>query len=276
MNILKKLKYLVGSLYFLCRYGRPNLQFRRALVSKNSSHPTYNQHAQQLENGGILILPSYYSGDTLKQMQIDFERWVPQKPTENEKEFYELDKKLLKDSIPLSRFAVDPYLNDLVAYYWGRHISLAETSGVRLNPCEPYEDGSFQWHHDAIRKQIKVYVFLTEVPENGQTLDYIPKTHNITHWAIGDYQETRFSQEEIEQYFKNYSKPINCSCPAGTVVIFDTNGLHRGNRNLGARRDSWTFNFNGGNRRQFHTIPNLHPEVLACLDENQKRMVRTH
>ncbi|HIC44495.1 MAG TPA: hypothetical protein EYO73_09520 [Sulfurimonas sp.] len=139
MNILRKLKHLADSLYFLCTYGRPNLQFRRNLVSKNSSHPTFSQHAQQLVDEGILILPSYYSGDTLKQMQMDFERWVPKEPS-SENNIYFLDKNCMEDSIPLSKIAVTPYLTDLAAYYWGKPVYLAETSGLRLEPNEPYKD----------------------------------------------------------------------------------------------------------------------------------------
>lgn len=272
----KKLKELFSSLYFLFTYARPNLQFRHSLVSKYSSHPMFYQHAQQLEEEGIVILPAYFSGDILKQMQMDFEKWAPQEPTEKpHKEVYRLKRECLENSIELSSAAVDPYLNDLVAYYWGKPIYLAEVSGRRLEPCEPYEYGAFQWHHDCKRKQIKVFIFLNEVPEDGQVMHYIPKTHKIVHWDL-NYDKSRYSHGKIESWFKKYSPPLNCSCPAGTVAIFDTNGLHRGNRNFGPRRDSWTFNFNGGNRRQFQPIPNLHPEVLARLNKDQKRRVRAH
>jgi hypothetical protein len=274
-HLVRKLWSIVNSIHFLYVHARPNAQFRRALSSKYSSHPTFYQHTQQLEGEGILILPSYYSGDTLKQMQMDFEKWVPPKPNNSvHTGGYWLNKECMGDSVILSRAAVDSYLTDLVAFYWGKPIYLAEVCGKRLEPCEPYESGSYQWHHDTVRKQTKVFIFLTEVTEDGQVMEYIPKTHNIVHWDLSDYKNSRFNREEIESYFENYSKPLSCSCPAGTVAIFDTNGLHRGNRNLGSRRDSWTFNFNDGNRKQFHPIPNLHPEVLACLDKNQKRMVR--
>ena len=280
MNILKELKYLVSklrvivtSMYFLCFHGRPNAKFRHALSSKYSSHPTFKEHTQQLENEGILILPSYFSDDTLKQMQMDFNKWVPEKPNNPDHSWaYWLNKKCMSDSVMLSQAAVDTYLTNMVAYYFGKPIYLSEVSGKRLDPCDPYEFGSFQWHHDTIRKQIKVMIFLTDVPEDGQVMEFIPKTHNIVHWDC-TYEVTRFNQEKIERYFENYSKPLSSFCPSGTVIIFDTNGLHRGNRNRGPYRDSWTFNYRG-TRKHLQPIPNLHPEVLAYLDKDQKRMIR--
>jgi hypothetical protein len=31
--------------------------------------------------------------------------------------------------------------------------------------------------------------------------------------------------------------PVECAGPAGSVILFDSNGIHRGNRNLGPRRE---------------------------------------
>ncbi len=31
---------------------------------------------------------------------------------------------------------------------------------------------------------------------------------------------------------------VECAGPSGSIVLFDTNGIHRGNRNAGPRRDA--------------------------------------
>jgi hypothetical protein len=274
-RILRSLPY---SLYHFCTFARPNLKFRHSLTSKYQSHPTFHLHIKQLEEDGVLVLPSYYSGETLKQMQTDFERAVPQEPVDSpiDIEWYTVQGDCMENSIPISRMAVDPYLTDLAAYYWGKPISLTQSIGTRLEPCQPYEGAACQWHHDSLRKHIKVTIFLTDVPENGQVMQYIPKTHKTIYWDLGNYQESRFTREQIDPYFKKYSKPLSCVCPAGTVVIFDPNGLHRANRSLTARRDSWTFQFNSGERKTFKPISSLHPEVLSGLNQDQKRMMRVH
>ena len=247
-------------------HQRPNKRYRQNLV--NSEPQTdFLEHAQTLCRDGVLILPSYFGGDDLKRMNDDFARWTEDWDLPEDAKL-DITSSYLKDSAAFSRATFDPYLLSLVRYYWGKPVFLAESTGTRIDPIEIKDYSAFQWHHDAKRMQVKVMIVLTDVPADGQRMFYLPGTHRLWHQHVGTYQETRVPPEVAQIYGDH----VECYGPAGSVVIFDTNGIHRGNRNLGPRRDTWTNNYTAG--RFLFPLPGLHPDVLPGMTPEQLTMTR--
>ena len=259
------LKYL----YYRYVYERPGVIYRAKLRNLISDQ-TFGMHCSQLIEDGVVILPSYFSGEQLKTMQQDFDRWCETK-TPEPKGITHIDggtgEIYLSTSIALSQAIIDPYILAIVSYYWGKPIKLAYARGYRTEPISPEEYRAFQWHHDLKRKQVKVMLYLTDVPADGQRMDYIPKSHVVWH-SFRSQKQSVFSREQAA----SYGTPIPCCGPAGTVVIFDTNGLHRGNRNLGPRRDQYTVNYTGG--RALFPLPGIHPNVSGSLSGHMQRICR--
>jgi ectoine hydroxylase-related dioxygenase (phytanoyl-CoA dioxygenase family) len=197
---------------------------------------------------------------------------VHRKPEADDNGFKDFDgakgERFLESSVAFSTLAIDPYITSLASYYWGKPIRLAYAHGYRLEPVSEREYRAFQWHHDLKRKQIKVMVLLTDVPANGQRMDYIPGSHVIWH-RFTNHRDVRFTRDQALQF----GEPIPCHGPAGTVVVFDTNGIHRGNRNPGPRRDQYTFNYTAG--KALFTIPGIHPQVRSAMDRRQGLLVRS-
>lgn len=245
-------------------YEWPSERFRRKLAE--SGDHEFCKQAQQLCGNGLLILPSYFAGDTLKAMQDEFLRGVQIAPKNPDNSVF-VPKSWLTECPVLSRAAVDPYLLGLVSYYWGKPVFLSETVGTRTEPVQLGDYSAYQWHHDAKNKQVKIMILLVDVPVDGQRMDYLPGTHKIWH-DFGSYGETRFKPE----YVKKFGQIVSCAGPAGTVIIFDTNGFHRGNRNLSTRRDIWTFFYTAGHA--LFPIPTLHRSVIPSLSAEQRRVVR--
>jgi ectoine hydroxylase-related dioxygenase (phytanoyl-CoA dioxygenase family) len=119
-----------------------------------------------------------------------------------------------------------------VEAYYARPIYVAEVQANRLEPVERYEGDSYQWHHDMKGKYVKAMWLLTDVSKEGQRMSYIAGSHRIKHRAAR-YEESRFTEAQA----RAYGEVVECVAPAGSVVVFDTNGIHRGNRNQGPRRD---------------------------------------
>jgi hypothetical protein len=269
-DTLERLQRFLPYLYERYVYEQPSRHYRRRLARVlNKTH--FTEHGEQLCKDGVIILPEYFTGATLKEMQDDFDRWCISKTQLDQNGFVDFDgskgESYLKTSIAFSRAAVDPYLTALASYYWGKPIKLAYSHGYRLEPVEEREYRAFRWHHDLKRKQIKVMILLSDVPSDGQRMDYIPGSHKVWH-IFTNQRDVRFTKEEALRF----GEPIRCTGPAGTVVVFDANGLHRGNRNLGPRRDQYTFNYTAG--RALFPLPGLHPEVAQLLKGREKRLAR--
>lgn len=132
----------------------------------------------------------------------------------------------------------EPRLLRWLSDYWNAPPVATTIAARRFLPSSINGYGAFQWHIDCTRPQVKAMLLLTDVGENDQRMDYIPGTHR-ENWSLRDYNTTRFTEEQA----RSYGEPLACIGPAGTLVLFDTNGLHRGNRTLGAIRDTITIYF---------------------------------
>ena len=253
--------------YYRHIYARPRWGFRNK-VTKSVSRSDFQELALRLDAQGVVILPSYFSTESLREMQADFERSASTiAPDEVAQQF--LDRSYLSASAPLCEASIDPFLTALVKYHFGKPIYLSDNNGLRIEPVAELEDyDTHQWHHDAKRKQVKVLILLTDVQEDGQRMDYLPGTHKIWHGRVWTNKDSEFTSESV----RKYGEPVHCAGPAGTVVIFDTNGLHRGNRNLGARRDVWFFHYSAG--RQLAPRADLHPDVVRTMTAETRRMAR--
>lgn len=251
-------------------YERPSHWYRRRLLDV-TGFESLRAHCETMDRNGVLILPGYFSGQNLQQMQQDFNHWCELKTGIDKYGFKDFDggkqENYLATSKVFSAAAVDLYLTALVSCYWGKPIQLAYCHGYRLDPIEPREYRAFRWHHDLKRKQVRVMVLLSDTPVEGQRMDYIAGSHRVWH-RFTNHRHVRFTEEQA----LSYGPPIHCVGPAGTVVLFDANGIHRGNRNLGPRRDQYTFNYTAG--RALFPLPGLHPEVVQQLTFRQRRMMR--
>ena len=234
--------------------------------------PEFESHAERLCRDGLLILPEFLPQDQLRELQYEFSRLVADvSPTRGEVGQFQLRQERVRKSLPISALAVDPVLRAFAEYYWGKKAILVSADGYRIEPANIPDRGSFQWHHDGKRKQLRAMVLLTGVRENGQRMDYIPGSHRIWY-PYHARNDNRFTVEEAMKL----GAPVPCAGPAGTIVLFDTNGLHRGNRNLGPRRDilQCSFQAKGSLNTLPHSPVELHPDVVAGLDADQRDIAR--
>jgi hypothetical protein len=133
----------------------------------------------------------------------------------------------------LTALILDPFVLAVFDAYVRRRLYLAATAVSRLEPTTPYEGGDCCWHHDTKGRYLKAFWFLTDVPPDGQRMSYVLGSHRIWRKPSLSDAQTHLSETEA----RSLGPVVECSGPAGSVVLFDANGIHRRNRNLGLRRD---------------------------------------
>ncbi len=192
--------------------------------------------AASLKADGICVLERLLVGQPLQRAQevvqamIDEAGRRPRAPGDTPNALSE-EVNLIRQPL-LADLLLHPLVLAAVEAYYGKPIFLAQASVQRLNPVEPYEDRSFQWHHDTKGKYVKAMWLLADVPSGGQRMSYAVGSHTMRHrWAT--YEETRFTEAQA----RASGAALECCGPAGSVVVFETNGIHRGNRNQGPTRD---------------------------------------
>lgn len=249
-------------------YNKASSSFRRNLVQsfEGEEASSFQAQAEAFVSNGIIGLPGYFS-EHIQALGAEFAGMIEKSNTSigrNSQEDGVVDLGHMSigntgfASSPLaSKLAFDPYLLKLVGYYFGKNITLTQVGGTRLLPRDiDFDYRSMQWHHDTKGKQVKIFILLTDVATDGQCTHFVCGSH------MGNYDRKdngRRSQAQVDQMMKNEGKSIaRAAGQAGTVWILDTNGLHRGNRNMSATRDVLVYNYTAG-RHKFDF--DLHPDV---------------
>lgn len=276
-NIADPVKILLSELRHRFVYERADKGFRRHILE--TLEPKYSRaeflhDATQLLEHGIVIKMGYLAS-RIAEIQREFESVIDEykivqgkmgvNPEECALGHISVVSEALRKCPALSLLAVDPYLTKLAAYYWGKQVVLAQSGGNRLEPIDyPGDYRSFQWHHDAKRKQIKAMILLTDVASEDQRMLYLPGTHLTWH-------RNRLDSRRTPEQALSFGPEIEAIGPAGTVIMFDTNGLHRGNRTNTRRRDTWTFTYTAGK----YLFPIcLAPSIVPRLTTEQRRIAR--
>jgi len=193
--------------------------------------------AATLRKEGIVMLPGYFTGEFLERLIQAFGAAI-----ENRTSPYDPDALVNLDFIPddstFMESAMDAFLLEIMANYYQKRFAIARSQAGRLMPTEAYRDNSYQWHHDCRGRQLHLMILLNDIEPTGQRMSYLKGTHEryYTHFR-GVADGSRFENDLIEDSPAPDRIEEVCG-KAGTVAIFDSNGLHTGNRNSNGSRDS--------------------------------------
>ncbi len=116
--------------------------------------------------------------------------------------------------------------------YLEREITLRFCMANRTRFVEKNSGSGGGWHRDMnYKKGFKALVYLVDVTEENGCFQYLPKSssalHHLLKTPIAD--KYQFSQEDVmAMVSQDATKIMNLTAKAGTVVLFDTNGVHRG------------------------------------------------
>lgn len=252
-------------------YERPSTAYRRQ-VARRATVPGFLDYANTLCATGGVVIPRFFEEEKLRGLQEEFERLVQTNPIDPRSAAVSkvhIAESRIHESRLFSELVFEPNLLALVEYYWGKPVVLHGGGGTRSEPADVPDHGSNQWHHDGKRKQVRFFVFLTDVPEDGQGTKFVPGSHRIFHTDISD---SRLVAEDVERF----GRAVSCAGPAGSVALIDTNVFHRATRNTESRRDIWSYAYRAPNplTTPLNPAPALHPDVTKELNAEQRRVAR--
>jgi hypothetical protein len=182
-----------------------------------------------LETDGFVIMPEFVTGPRLAGMQLAFSRALGRLRA-NSIDGYEKTERLrdmIEHPLLLDQgfldLGLDPLIVELVRRYVGPQSQLTECKGWRSRITARDWHG---WHgdawydqqalHDCIPRELKVGLYLTDVDSGG--LAYIKGSHRLLQPRLHSRQQggTAWQGERVDVHG-----------PAGTIVVFDTSGIHR-------------------------------------------------
>lgn len=182
-----------------------------------------------VEQDGIAVIPGYVTGSRLAAMRQTFSAALARLRINNIDGYEKTER--LRDMIehPLLldqgflELGIDPMVTEVVRRYVGPQFQLNECKGWRSRPTMKDWHG---WHgdswydqevvRDSIPRELKLGLYLTDVSSGG--LSYVRGSHR-------KQLPTLHPRGPAEQAFEERSLKVNG--PAGTVMLFDTSGVHR-------------------------------------------------
>lgn len=98
---------------------------------------------------------------------------------------------------------------------------------LRQSRVVPTPVDNLCWHRDGEdpRYLIKLFVYLNDVSADNGAHAYVKGSHRVVN--PGRFSKTRFTDEEILTTFGSEAQVVHAG-PAGTVILEDTRGYHRG------------------------------------------------
>ncbi|MCB0320795.1 MAG: phytanoyl-CoA dioxygenase family protein, partial [Bdellovibrionales bacterium] len=212
--------------------------------------------SEQLNTRGIVRIEKALDERELEQLLGDFAAFITRIEQEPEKEldpngftkeyFHEefemyVTNSPFEHSPTLASVCAKPRLIRILNEYLQGYGCLHQATQIRTLPTKTTGYGSFQWHHDAWGKRINIMILLSDIGEGDQYMTFVEGSHRL-YYGYEKFLHSRFTQDEIDARLPG-AAIFKAMGKAGDVVMFDSNGLHSGNRTPGRARDAVIANY---------------------------------
>lgn len=152
----------------------------------------------------------------------------------------------------------DPLLAELERHVYGCHLVVDKLYVYRSPVCRQAPRASWLWHFDNHpREMLKVMVYLTDVTEGTAPFEYLeaePGRALLGSPIAPLHNDSRVPAEAIERHIRNGARRRAVTGPAGTVLIFDDNVVHRATLAETGHRDVVVFQIRPAT---FNAMPRL-------------------
>jgi hypothetical protein len=137
----------------------------------------------------------------------------------------------------LGEFRYEPFVFRIAAAYYGAPIF----SGVLVYQHNTQSNTNARYYHvDAFSKQFKAFLYLDDVDEGNGPFTYLRGSHH-SQWVRlkkqffgnGQSSPTAFNDRDLKALLKH---EVKVSGPAGTLIVADVRGLHRGSPQVSRSR----------------------------------------
>jgi hypothetical protein len=204
------------------------------------AHPV----TQQLEQEGVVMIPDLVPPDQLRAMQRAFAarlehlRWNDVDGYEKTEPYRHTIQDVLRLEQGFVDLALHPLVKTVLAEYLGPNFALTEAKGWKSLPTRRDFHG---WHGDAWYDQSRVTGFPREVKLAMYLTDVKTGAFHYLRGSHGKQHPHLLRKDEAAQIPED--RVLACTGPAGTVLLFDTTGIHRQGMPILEQRQAIFYNY---------------------------------
>jgi hypothetical protein len=211
--------------------------------------PDEAQLVASLRADGYVVVPSFWPHERALEMKTRLEAFLAEGKSkdfesgaylrfrdnvtydEGVRRLYHVDKEVPD----LAEFRNDPMIGRIVEAYYGHPYH----SGVLMYQYNTKSNANTRYHHvDAFSKEFKAFLYLDDVDEGNGPFAYIPGTQRahlrrIVKQLREGSSATGFTNEELKG---SIGREVKLVGEAGTLILADVRGFHRGTPQLDRSR----------------------------------------
>lgn len=199
-----------------------------------------NSIVNKLKKYGIAIIPSYIVADELKQLKEEYNKSFEYSgsgfcvkhihPTNKDGMVVRVKRKELdlNDFPTLGKIFSSNFMEKVLAEYFSPY-QYRLNNDIFITHEKPFDVPILPWHYDR-QQALKFYIYVKDTQQSDGAFEYVPGSHYEGryranyHLAIG----TPLQQLPNDIPEDEILNPVTIEGKAGDLIIFDTDGFHRG------------------------------------------------
>lgn len=212
---------------------------KRNLVWKHSirKNSVQEEALLSLNSRGYYLKPDFLSRKQCEELCLIIDNIIKEKPqfihpaVKNDHRIYGIENLEPKFAF----FTNNELLTEIASNYLGQVSKAAFTLGARLDFCSSENNSSGGgWHRDSAFRQVKAMIYLSDVDIGNGPFQYLPKSQMFTNTLKAncvsgkEYDDVRWSEESVNNLLKSGWSVETFYAKKGTLLIFDSSGIHRG------------------------------------------------
>ena len=234
INYFKKLT--ATTLLILFKYS-DNSSGGKILKSKIILSDFESNTIDKLRKDGLVIIEDFYSRNQCEVIIDDINKHIkighPKMFIDSKSSDHRINgMEYLSENV--NKFISDDFLDKISKVYSNKEFLHKFCMGAKLKYKAENLGSGGGWHRDSLGFQYKAMLYLSDVDENSGPFEYFIGSHKsffkfknyILDFANGFKDIVRYSDSKVD-ILKNKNK-ITCNAKAGTLILFNSSGLHRG------------------------------------------------
>ena len=209
-----------------------------------------NKITKEVKRKGYTVIPDFFSANECEELiknidtyshKLEDQIWSSQDGS---------DKRIFGFN-NINKLAQKFFENKFIRAVFSKLVKIESWNGFVMSGCIKYVEnnkGSGQgWHRDSAPKdQLKAIVYLTDVDFKNGPFQYVPKSHSLLNkkWLKFKYginlNKDRFESSEDKELVSKLGYDT-LTGKAGTLIITNTSGIHRGMPLVEGSRYALTF-----------------------------------
>ena len=204
-----------------------------------------------------MVIENYYNPDKCEELKNEINRLLIENSDKIEADAEGSDYRLFgaeRISDMIKSFYDDFFIRQIGETYSRTGIINYMTLAAR-QVYKPGNKGSGGgWHRDsANEQQFKSIIYLSDVTSENGPYQYVDGSHNLLSClrSFSFEKQKRFSEEDLDAFVKKFKLTVSTlTSGAGTLILTDTRGIHRGMPIKRGERFALTNYFVAGHRQE--------------------------